>query len=87
MQVALHNLPQQVSSSPRVITKYLEAISHRELQVLRLIAYEYTTKEIADELYVSTHTVDTHRKRLMMKWGVRNTAGLVRVGFQIGILK
>lgn len=60
--------------------------SPRELEVLQLLAYEKTTKEIAAVLYVSTHTVDSHRKKLMIKWNVRNTAGLVRVGFQSGVL-
>lgn len=66
--------------------RYSSLISEREAEVLRLIAYEYTTKEIAEALYVSTHTIDSHRKKLMTKWNVRNTAGLVRVGFQSGLL-
>jgi DNA-binding CsgD family transcriptional regulator len=61
-------------------------ISSREIQVLRLIAYEYTSKEIATELYISTHTALTHRKNLMSKFDVKNTAGLVRKGFEEGIL-
>lgn len=60
--------------------------SPRELEVLWLLANEKTTKQIAAQLYVSTHTIDSHRKKLMQKWDVKNTAGLVRVGFQSGIL-
>lgn len=58
----------------------------REREILHLISQEFTTKEIANHLYLSTHTIDSHRKRLMGKWKVRNTAGLVRVGFETGIL-
>ena len=62
-------------------------ISSREQEVLYLIAHEYTTSEIAKELYISTHTVDTHRKNLLFKMNVRNVAGLVRKGFERGILR
>ena len=62
------------------------AISEREKEVLHLITHEYSTKEIAKELYISFDTVKTHRKHLMEKLGVRNTAGLVREGFRQGII-
>ena len=62
-------------------------ISKRERQVLRLIANEYTIKEIASELYISPHTAVTHRKNLMQKWEVKNAPGLVRKGFELGILQ
>lgn len=61
-------------------------ISRREKEVLYLIANEYTTKQIAQELFLSKYTIDTHRKSLMSKCNVRNTAGLVRVGFESGLL-
>ena len=60
--------------------------SERQREILYLIAQEYTTKEIATALYLSTHTIDSHRKNLMLKWSVKNSAGLVRVGFELGIL-
>jgi len=69
------------------LDRFLPILSEREKQVLKLIAYEYTTKEISQKLFVSPHTIDSHRKKLMEKWGVKNSAGLVRVGFQSGILK
>ena len=61
-------------------------ISNREKEVLTLIAFENTTKEIAAQLYISAHTVLSHRKNLMIKLDVKNTAGLVRKGFEIGLL-
>jgi len=64
----------------------IEASTSREREILYLISQEYTTKEIARHLYLSPHTVDTHRKKLMVKWNVKNSAGLVRVGFETGIL-
>lgn len=62
-------------------------ISNREKEVLTLISSEYTTKEIASTLYLSCHTVVSHRKNLMIKLAVKNTAGLVRRGFEMGVLK
>ena len=53
-------------------------ISRREKQVLALIVQEYTAKGIAEKLFITQHTVDAHRKNLLMKLGVKNTAGLVR---------
>ena len=61
-------------------------ISNREIEVLKMIAYEYTSKEIAEALFISTHTADTHRKNLISKMNVRNSAGLVRVAFEQGYL-
>lgn len=56
------------------------------MQVLRLIADEKTTKEIAVSLYISDHTAISHRKNLLEKFNARNTAGLVRRAFEQGFL-
>ncbi len=61
-------------------------ISPREQEVLHLISHEKTTQEIADELYISSHTATSHRKNLMRKFQVKNAAGLVRRGFELGYL-
>lgn len=62
------------------------SITAREKEVLELIAYEYTTNEIASELYISNHTVISHRKNLLQKMRVKNVAGLIRRGFESGLL-
>ena len=61
-------------------------ITNREQEVLRLVAYEKTSQEIARELFISNHTAISHRKHLMEKLSVKNTAGLVRRGFELGLL-
>ena len=61
-------------------------ITRREYEVLHLIAFEYSTKEVANKLYVSYETANTHRQNLMKKLDVRNTAGLIRVAFEVGLL-
>ena len=49
----------------------------REIQIITLVAEGYANKQIADKLFLSNHTVTTHRKNIMNKLGVPNTAGLV----------
>jgi DNA-binding CsgD family transcriptional regulator len=54
-------------------------ISLREGEVLELIAHEYTSKEIAQQLYISNHTAISHRQNLREKLGVRNTVSPCRL--------
>lgn len=60
-------------------------LTDRELEVLKLIVEEYTTQEIADALFISTRTVDAHRRNLLQKTGARNLAGLVRYAIEHNI--
>ena len=52
-------------------------ISPREVEIIRLVAEGLSNKEIAEKLILSVHTITTHRKNIMSKLGVNNTAGLV----------
>ncbi|WP_420577653.1 response regulator transcription factor [Ekhidna sp.] len=52
-------------------------LSEREKEVLVLITNEYTNKEIADKLFISIRTVETHKRNLLEKTGCKNVAGLV----------
>ena len=61
-------------------------ISKRETEVLKLVAFELTTNEIASRLFISPHTAISHRKNLLLKLDVKNSAGLVRRAFELGIL-
>ncbi|MDE1207676.1 response regulator [Tenacibaculum larymnensis] len=61
-------------------------LSSRELQVLELIAREHTTKEIADKLFISKHTVETYRKNLLIKLDAKNLAGLTKHAIYLGLL-
>lgn len=55
-----------------------EILSRRELEVLKMICREYSNAEIAEKLFLSVSTVETHRKNLIAKLGVNNTVGLVK---------
>lgn len=62
-------------------------LTARETEVLMLIAKEYTNQEIADRLFISPHTVVSHRRNLLQKLNARNTAGLVRQAGLCGLLR
>ncbi len=66
--------------------KFFPKISKREKQVLRLIIEEHTTQEIADKLFISLKTVESHRSSLLGKMNARNTAGLVRIALENNML-
>lgn len=61
-------------------------ISPREIEVLKLIAQEFSNAEIAEKLFISIRTVDTHRRNLLEKLGAKNTAGLVRFAIKKGLV-
>jgi DNA-binding NarL/FixJ family response regulator len=62
----------------KLINSELFQISSREIEVLKLIAMEYSTNEIADKLFVSVNTIESHRKSLMKKLDVKNVVGLIK---------
>lgn len=53
-------------------------LTPREKEILKLIVEEMSTQEIADALFLSTHTVESHRKNLIAKTGVKNSVGLAK---------
>ncbi|TXI84283.1 MAG: response regulator transcription factor [Crocinitomicaceae bacterium] len=60
-------------------------LSKRELNILKMICLEYTTHQIAHEMDLSTHTVDTHRKNILSKTGAKNSVGLLKFAIENGI--
>jgi DNA-binding NarL/FixJ family response regulator len=65
----------------------LDALSNREIQVLRRLAIGQTTREIAEAYNISTKTVDTYRFRLLRKLNLRNNAELLRFAIQNGLVE
>ncbi len=68
----------------RFIKKY--HLTKRELEVLGLISQALSNKEIAKELFISDQTVSVHRKNIMRKLGVSNTAGLIKVAYDNSLI-
>lgn len=61
-------------------------LSKREIEILRLVASEYSTNKIASELCISDKTVETHRRNLFQKLGVRNSVGLTKIAVRMGVV-
>ena len=62
-------------------------LSSRETEIVRLIAREFSNKEISRALYITVGTVETHRRNIFQKMGTKNMAGLIHRAYQCGILK
>ena len=76
----------EISSQPESVSCEGMKISEREAQIIKLVAEGFTNKEIADKLFLSAHTVTTHRKNIMAKLGVNNTAGLMMYAIKNNII-
>ncbi len=91
LESILQENPESEIDSEDLVNKVYETceplkVSGREKDIIRQIAQGYTTKEIADNLFLSTHTIVTHRKNIMRKLGINNTAGLVIYAVQENIV-
>jgi DNA-binding NarL/FixJ family response regulator len=78
----------EVKTGPPVTTiNAVETLSGREIEVARLVAEGFSSKEIADRLGLSVRTVEKHRANIMDKINVKEVASLVRWCIQAGIVK
>ncbi len=68
----------QVSAGP--------VLSDREIEVLRYIARDMTSQQIADKICVSKRTIDYYRLSMLTKLGVKNVGALVKKGIQLGLI-
>jgi len=62
------------------------SLSERENEIIKMIAEGLTNIQIAEQLFLSNHTVNTHRKNIMSKLGVKNTAGIVMYAVKMNIV-
>lgn len=72
---------ERVRSSTKTVS-LKTILSARELEVLNLIMQEFTSKEIAGQLFISKQTVDTHRNNIMQKTGAKTLVGLIKMVLQ-----
>lgn len=61
-------------------------VTKREKEIIELIGKEFTVDEIAEELFISKHTVETHKKNIFLKLQVKTNAGLVKKAIQLGYI-
>ena len=64
----------------------LPVLTRREKEVLELIADGLTTQEIANKLFVSAATVETHRKNLLLKLEAKNVAAMVKIAAKMNLI-
>ena len=65
------------SKSKKLTLNVNGELSNREIEVVKLICCEHTNQEIADQLFLSKRTIESHRQRILEKVGAKNTVGLV----------
>jgi DNA-binding NarL/FixJ family response regulator len=75
------------NTTKQKLTDTFPKLSRREKEILQLILEENTTQEIADKLFISFGTVETHRRNMLIKTGARNTVGLVKLAMEYDLLK
>jgi len=67
--------------------KIQDILSKREIEILRLICKEFSNNEMAEKLFLSVSTIETHRKNIIAKLGVNNTVGLVRFALKNNLIE
>jgi DNA-binding NarL/FixJ family response regulator len=60
----------------------LKNLSEREVEILKLIMQEYSSEQIAEKLFISKNTVDTHRKNILEKTQIKTLVGLCKFAFR-----
>lgn len=81
-----HYLAKEVAESMKNTDQNRPAITRREKEILKLLAEGKTSAEIGSQLFISPTTVDTHRKHLLEKFKVNNTAILIKNATQYGFI-
>lgn len=75
------------NSRPRSINSVIkEELTSRETEILKLVCEEYTTAGIAEKLFISPRTVDTHRKNILEKTRSKTIVGLIKYAFENNII-
>lgn len=77
---------ESLTEKPKVRKGEIPKITKREIEVVKLIAKEFTTQEIADALFVSTNTVATHKRNLFVKMDVKNSVGMIKKAVDWGLI-
>lgn len=80
------SLDVNLSSADQQELKNIPTLSSREKEVLLLIADGFTNPQIAAKLFISLHTVDSHRKNLLTKFGINNTASLIKLAAKYNLV-
>ena len=83
LSVSMEHIAKPLSIIP---SDNLPALTKREKEILQLISEGFTNNQIAEKLFISSLTVDSHRKNLLTKLNVNNTASLIKLAVQNGLI-
>lgn len=75
-----------ISNSEQKELKNQPTLTRREKEILTLISEGFTNPQIAEKLFISLYTVETHRKNLLSKFNTNNTASLIKIAATNGLL-
>ena len=85
-ELGLTMLEKLLAVTPELIPQLTSGLTAREQEILRLVADGLTTAQIAEKLFTSPRTVESHRQNIMEKTGAKNTAALVKAAASQGWL-
>ncbi|KAA9038749.1 response regulator transcription factor [Ginsengibacter hankyongi] len=85
-EVAIKLLDEQEEKTMQKI-RLQKFITPRENQVLQMIAREMTSKQIGEQLFVNSRTVDSHRRNLTKKLNAKNTVGLIKIAYKLNLIE
>ena len=77
MALEVKNLPSTSNADDDPKIRAYQELSLREKEILSLVSKGHTSKEISEELFISIHTVDTHRKKILAKMGFQSLIHLI----------
>lgn len=81
LSIMMQKVKKQHQSSEEI-----KVLTERELEIVKLIVQEYSTSDIAEQLFISPRTVDTHRKNIMSKTNSKTIIGLIKYAFKHGLI-
>jgi DNA-binding NarL/FixJ family response regulator len=83
----LNRNTQVVDLVNETIDDKVKDLSEREIEIITLIAKEYSTNQIAEQIFLSPATVETHRHNILKKLGLKNSIGLVKFAIKNGLIE
>lgn len=86
-ELAASLVGEAVPERPRSKGQPSEVLTERELQVLKLVAEGFSSREISEQIFIGIKTVETYRGRFAEKLGLKSRADIVRYALEIGLLK
>jgi len=85
--IVLNNYLKETDVAHQLIDQQENSLSSREIEVLELFGQSFTNKEIADTLFISVRTVESHKNNVMKKLNLRTTVDLVKFAISNNIIK